>query len=138
VKSFVKSIISAAALAAFAAIPLAASAMTIGVSDEVDTTVLSGHVCQSSSSQSWTNGTTASNSTASKVGTEQDNGQSAGTVVDPGQTAGTITGQYNVSENTTSSTNGTYGSFNQSTSSLTGGQEVQTAVVNTVSTFANP
>jgi len=138
VKSFVKSIISAAALAAFAAIPLAASAMTIGVTDEVDTTVLSGHVCQSSSSASWTNGTESSLSVATKNGSETDNGQSAGTVVDPGQTSGTINGTYNVNETTVAATNGTYGSYNQSSSSLTGGQEVQTAVSNTVSTFANP
>jgi hypothetical protein len=138
VKSFVKSLISAAALAAFAAAPLAASAMTIGVSDEVDSTILSGHVCQQSSSQSWTNGTTSSHSAASKNGTETDTGMNGGYVIDPAATTGSISGNFKVSANTTSDTHGTYGSYNQSSRSLTGGQEVDTALVHTVSTFANP
>jgi hypothetical protein len=138
VKSFLKSIVSAASLLTLAAIPLAASAITIGVSDEVDTSILSGHVTQQSSSANWTNGTESSSSKSSKNGVEYDNGGASGTATDPASSTGSVTGQYNVSAVTKSNSAGTYGSYSQSSSSLDGGQEVQTGVTHTVSTFANP
>lgn len=136
-KRFLKIVTSTVSLLTIAAIPLTASAITIGVSDEIDTSVISGHLNQQSLAQSWTGGTTSSTSSTSKNGTETDNGTTAASVTDPAASAGTTVGQFNVSENTTANTNGTYGSFNQTTSSLTG-MEAETGLTNTVSTFANP
>lgn len=137
-KSFVKSLISAATLAVLAAAPLAASAITIGVTDQVNSSIVSGHVCQTDNSTSWTNGTSSSVSTASKTGTETDSGLNGGYVIDPASTKGSINGNFNVSANTVATTNGTFGSYNTSSRSMTGASEVDTSLANTVSTFVNP
>ena len=137
-KSFVKSLISAAALAVFAAAPLAASALTIGVSDEVDSSITSGHVCEQSNSANWTNGTESTVSVATKNGTETDSGLNGGYVIDPASTSGSINGKFNVNASTVAVSNGTYGSLSTSSKSMTGAQEVDTALGNTVSTFVNP
>jgi len=137
VKRFLKIATSTALLLTFAAIPLMASAFTIGVSDEINTSITSGHLQQNSLAQSWTNGTSSSVSSSSKVGTEIDNGQNTGSVSDPAKTVGGTSGTYAINVNSTAKTNGTYGSFNETTSSFNG-MQVQTGLANIVSTFANP
>lgn len=125
-------------LAVAAVMPLAASAITIGVSDEVDTTILSGHLCQQSSSYSNTSGTEWSSSVAAKVGYENDSSSTSASVTDPAASAGTSSGKFAVSDVTTSGSSGVYKTGSQSSSSISDGFEAQTSIVNTVSTFANP
>lgn len=139
VNIFAKSLRTAAlGLLVAAAVPLAASALTVGVSDEVDTSILSGHVCQQSSSYESHSGTEWSSLTSTKYGSEKDASATVASVTDPAVSAGSSTGEFNVSEVATSGSSGKYNSVSQSSSSLTGGQEAQTSVVNTVSAFANP
>jgi hypothetical protein len=121
-----------------AALPLAASAMSLGVSDEVDTTIYSGHLQQCSESNNSSSGTTWSNSKTTKVGSENDNGTTSASVVDPAASSGTSTGKFNVTAVSEAGTQGVYNNTSSSTSELTGGMQAGTSIVNTVSTFVNP
>ncbi len=121
-----------------AALPLAASAMTIGVSDEVDSSILSGHVTQCSGSASVSQGTEWTSSSSSKTDWGTETGTTAAYTVDPAASATNVNGQYVSTASSSGGSAGTYANASYQTSSLQGGSEQQTSLVNTVSTFANP
>lgn len=119
------------------ALPLAASAMTLGVSDEIDSTVASGHVCTTSSSYSNNQGTEWTSSQSTKTGTEVDGAGASASVSDPAASGSSNSGTYQVNVVSSGGSSGTYNNGSQSSTSYTGLQD-STQIVNTVSTFANP
>ncbi len=137
-KNFAKSLISAAVIAGFSAMPLAASAYSIGVTDSAASSIMSGHFDSTTNSNSNTWQNSQAQSTAWKIGSENDNSNTNGYVVDPAATNQTITGNYSVGSITNTQGQSGSSSNTNSVSHITGAQEVDTLNSVTVGTFYNP
>ncbi len=100
-KNIFRNIISAAAIATFAALPLAASAYSIGVTDDFSSTLQTGHPTVTGNETVKTTTYSTAGSGTYKIGSSNDTGSAAGQSLDPAQSNVSITGNFSEGANTT-------------------------------------
>jgi hypothetical protein len=116
--------ISTVSFIGFAALPLAASALTVGISSQVDSSLTASRTHESNSSGSWSRGDSSSRSYSNQQGNEYSHG-------------GGMSGGYHESGHDASFNHENYGSYNHSSSSMSG-LSVDKSVTHTVGIFVNP